>query len=210
MPTERLLIIGAGGHAKVLVSAVKSVGLATVSLGVADDNPALEGQLFCGLPVITPVGAGLQDADCFHVAIGDNHAREKQFRAALAGGAAPYTVVHSGADVAAEASIGDAVFVATGSIVAAQAVIGDGVIVNHGAVVDHDCVIGQFTHIGPNATLGGACVTGSRVLIGAGANILPQVRLGDDATVGAGAVVLNDVPDGTTVVGVPARPIQGD
>lgn len=81
-------------------------------------------------------------------------------------------------------------------------------IVNHGAVVDHDCVVGEFAHVAPNATLGGGVSVGRLSMVGAGATVLPGTRIGRGCIIGAGAVVRRDVPDGATVVGVPAKAID--
>ena len=83
-----------------------------------------------------------------------------------------------------------------------------GAIVNTNASVDHDCVIGEFVHIAPGTAIGGDVVIGDGAFVGIGARILPGRRVGAGATVGAGAVVIHDVPDGATVVGIPARPLE--
>ena len=205
MSTKQLIIIGAGGHAKVVISAVNQYTNSPECLSVADDALQQDGKIFCGLTVISPVIRALEAGVLFHVAIGENPVRENFFKAGLSYDGLPYTVVHPYSVVAPEATIGDGVFVAAGVIIAPYSIIGDGTIINHGAVVDHDCVVGQFSHIAPNATLGGGAVLGKHVLIGAGANILPQVKVGDYSKIGAGAVVVNNVPADTTFVGIPAK-----
>jgi len=87
--------------------------------------------------------------------------------------------------------------------------IGKQCIVNTKASIDHDNVIENGAEISPGATLCGMVGVGSCAWIAAGATVLPLVKIGADATVGAGAVVNKNVPDATTVVGIPAKPING-
>lgn len=211
-PATRLLIAGAGGHARVVVDAARRAATQGTQDGlqpvlIVDDNPALQGTMVLGVAVAANVPADAAGGFGFHVAIGNNVVRERKF-VALAERLAPASVIHPHASVSASATLGAGSFVAAQAVIGPQALLGAGCIVNHGAVVDHDCVVDAFCHIGPNATLAGNVRLGQRVLVGAGANILPGVTIGDDCVIGAGAVVLRDVEGGTTQVGVPARTIE--
>ena len=55
----------------------------------------------------------------------------------------------------------------------------------------------------------GEVVIGRRAMIGAGAIVLPGVEIGADASVAANSLVVEDVPEGATVAGVPARVVDG-
>jgi UDP-perosamine 4-acetyltransferase len=116
-------------------------------------------------------------------------------------------IVHPSAVVSPSALIDHGVFIAPGAIVNAGAHVGRGAIVNSGAIVEHDCRIGECAHIAPGAILGGNVTVGPAALIGLGARVLPGVTIGQGAVVGAGAVVIENVSDGATVRGVPARSI---
>ena len=76
---------------------------------------------------------------------------------------------------------------------------------NTGATIDHECDIGECAHVAPGAALAGEVVVGEGALIGIGASVTPGRTIGAWAVVGAGAAVIRDVPDATTVAGVPAR-----
>lgn len=89
--------------------------------------------------------------------------------------------------------------------IGASTQIGNGTLINTGAQIHHEVLIGQFTEINPGAVLLGKVVVGDFCSIGANATILPKVRIGNNVIVGAGSVVTKDVPDGVTVIGVPAR-----
>jgi acetyltransferase EpsM len=92
-----------------------------------------------------------------------------------------------------------------GAIVNAKSNIGKHCILNTNSSVDHECVLGDFVHIAPAATLAGNVEVGEGSLIGMGAVVLPYVKIGKWCKIGAGAVVVKDVPDGKTVIGVPAK-----
>lgn len=199
MPTDRLTLIGAGGHAKVVLEAAHAAHPG-IALRVFDQSPGRVGQALLGLAV---EGMPAQFAGAVHIAIGDAAAREQVWKTFMqSGDARLLAIIHPAASVAPSAKVGDGVFAAAQSVIGPEALVGRGVIVNHGAVVDHDCNVGEWSHIAPNATLGGGVTVGRSVMVGAGATVLPGVRIGDRATVGAGAVVLADVAPGTTVHGI--------
>jgi sugar O-acyltransferase (sialic acid O-acetyltransferase NeuD family) len=204
MSNETLLVVGAGGQAKVVIDAVRASG-SRFQLVLADDDESKQGQIISGLTVIVPVEGALSGVTAFHVAVGNNAARERISDYLLEQGLPNPSIAHVRAVVSETAQISQGVFIAAQGIVGPDARVERGCIVNHGAVVDHDCHVAAFSHIAPNATLGGGVRVGRRVLIGAGANILPGVSIGDDCVVGAGSVILNDLQSGSVHVGVPAR-----
>jgi sugar O-acyltransferase (sialic acid O-acetyltransferase NeuD family) len=206
MPIENLTLVGAGGHAKVVLDAVRRAH-PHAAVQIYDEAAASSGGTLLGV-MIYALGPQTRLRGALHVAIGDAPARERIARALQDGGSTLVTIVHPAASIAASARIGEGSFVAAHAVVAPSAVIGEGAIVNHGAVVDHDCAVGDWAHIAPNATLGGNAAVGRSALIGAGATVLPGVRIGAHATVGAGAVVAEDVPPHATVIGIPAKAVD--
>jgi sugar O-acyltransferase (sialic acid O-acetyltransferase NeuD family) len=210
MIAQPLVIYGAGGHGKVVADAARSAGYHVV--GFIDDSPSRAGTRIWDLPVVCWDEFSAQPEPwrraAFAVAVGVNGVRARiQSRLEEAGGEIA-SVVHARAIISPLARLGAGTVVLGGAVVNPDAVVGRGCIVNTGAIVEHDCEIGDFVHLSPNVALGGTVSIGDRSHVGLGAVVLPGVRVGADVTVGAGAVVIRDVPDGTTVVGVPAEPLQ--
>jgi len=234
-PTSTLLILGAGGHGRVVADAALAQGR-WVKVRVTDRDSARVGEeLLPGLRV-EPLQAAMAGSAEVHVAIGSatSRAREVQavgFAASLAhrnptgagtdalgrvavSEANPTvrrqlaTVIHPKASVSPYAELGAGTFIAASAVIAPGARVGPGVIVNHGAVVDHDVQVGAFTHIAPRVALGGGVTVGDRVLVGAGATVLPGVRIADDVVVGAGAVVRDNLDAAGVYAGVPARRVR--
>jgi len=205
MPGTRLVIYGAGGHAKVVLDAARRAGWDVAR--VLDDAPRVGQILGVSVAAATPTevaavaGAGLRAI----VGIGDNRARERIAAGLAAAGVEFATVVHPSAVVGESVVLEPGAFLAAGAIVNPDSRIGAHSIVNTGASVDHDCVVGPFVHLGPGVHLCGGVTVGIGTLVGVGACATPYVGIGEWAVVGAGAAVVGAVGPGEQVVGVPAR-----
>ncbi len=205
---RRLFVLGAGGHGKVVADVGRTAGFTLA--GFVDDAPSRTGTSIWGVPVVPWERFLAEHATAGAVlglGVGDNTARERCHARAAAAGIEVATLVHAAAIVAPTSALGAGTVVMAGAAVNPDATLGAGCIVNTGAVVEHDCRLGGFVHLSPNAALGGAVTIGARAHLGLGAVVLPGVHIGADARVGAGAAVHRDVPDASTVVGVPARPL---
>ncbi|WP_411037488.1 NeuD/PglB/VioB family sugar acetyltransferase [Shinella sp. BYT-45] len=206
MSTERIHLFGAGGHAKVVIDALRAAHGDGVEVAVFDDDPARVGTAIAGVTV--EPAASLAPGERFHVAIGTNAVRSRRFAEIAQDGARPLTIVHPKGSVSPSAAVGEGAFVAAFAVLGPDSTVGTGTIVNHGAIVDHDCVAGQFCHIAPRAVLGGGVTIGDRVMVGAGAVILPGLTLACDVVVGAGAVVTKSITRAGIFVGTPAREVN--
>lgn len=206
---RRIYLWGAGGHAKVVADVARALGLRIV--GFIEESSERHGQDYYGAKILGGESwllSSQADRTCeVFVAIGHNATRLRCLEVAVKAGYTVPSLIHPMATVSPTARLEPGTVVMSGGIVQADTVIGLGGIVNTGASVDHDGVLGQGVHIAPGARLAGQVAVGDRTLIGVGAAVIPQTRIGHDCIVGAGAAVVSDVPDGQTVVGVPARPL---
>ncbi len=194
---DGIVVIGAGGHAKVLIATLAAGGFSIA--GVLDDDDTKWGTDAQG----TRVGRIERERGGSGViGIGDNAQRREMARAL---NFEWRTVVHPAAYVHPAAKLGRGTVIFAGAIVQPDAVIGDHVIVNTGATVDHDCVIGDYAHLAPGVHLAGAVYVGEGAFLGIGSVVIPGVKIGRWSTLGAGAVAIRDLADGVVAVGVPAR-----
>ena len=118
------------------------------------------------------------------------------------------SVVHPRAIVSDGASVAPGTAILAGAVVNHGAYLGSHSIVNTGAIVEHDVVLEPFVQVGPGAVVGGGTTVGRGAYVGLGARVRDHVHIGDGVVIGMGAVVVSDVPDGATVIGVPARPLR--
>jgi UDP-perosamine 4-acetyltransferase len=208
----RVIVIGAGGHARVVLDILDQCRGIEI-YGLLDDDPRRHGLRLQGRPVLggTSVLERLPaDGVRFGVvAVGDNaRRRELCGRLRATGIELLSAAVHPSAVVSRHARLDAGTVVMPNAVVNAGARVGEGVVINTAAVVEHDCVVGDWSHVAPGARLGGAVAVGRGVLVGMGAVVLPRLTVGDGAVVGAASLVVSDVAAEVTVCGVPAR-LQG-
>lgn len=201
--SSKVVLIGAGGHARVVYDALRSNNGA-LTIDIRDDNPVLSGRRFLESCISVPAFADSMSVPV-HIAIGDNATRKRVADQFTGRGCQLMAVIHPTSCVSRYAQISDGAFIAANAVVGPGAVVGRGAIVNHGAVIDHDCSVAPWAHVAPNATLGGEVKLGEGALVGAGAVVLPGLHVEEWATVGAGAVVTRKVGANSVVVGVPAK-----
>ena len=205
--TDSFLVVGAGGHAKVVIDALISSGCRIG--GCFDDNPALSGlELVPGVRIIgntSMVESKWKKGSFVIIGIGDNAVRRNlSLRWKVEYGVA----MASSAVLGKGVKIGDGTMILPSATVNIDTVIGHHAILNTSCSVDHDCRIGDYVHIAPGCILGGSVTVGEGTFLGVGTNVIPGVRIGRWSIVGAGAVVTKDLPDNCTAVGVPSKVIK--
>jgi len=204
-----VIVIGGGGHAKVVVATLRELGAEV--LGFTDTDPRRAA--LAGLARLGGDEAVLDYPPAeILLAQGLGSVQPAALRAQVFGkfkdlGYSFITLVHPAATVAADVEIGEGTVVFAGSVVQPGTRIGSNAILNTRCSVDHDCTIGPHVHIAPGATLSGGVMAADGCHIGIGAAVIQGISIGADALVGAGAVVLRDVIAGSRVFGVPARAI---
>lgn len=207
---KKVVLIGAGGHARVLLDILLGRGEVEV-LGLLDHDSSRWGTSLLGCPILGGDGElGVYGATDFVVAVGslgDTGLRRRLWQRGLDAGLEPLTVVAPSAVVSRWAEIGRGAQIMPAAVVNAGAQIGEGVIINSATLVEHDCSIGDFCHVASGAVLAGGVVLESDVHIGAGAVVRQGIRLGAGSLAGAAAAVVKDVPAGARVAGVPAKPL---
>lgn len=196
----RVAVIGAGGHAKVVLDCLAAAGIPVA--GVVDERRN-DGRTVCGFSVVGDIAQ--LDADAFVIAIGDNDKRRSAYVRHLQQGYDACTCIHPSAIVSPSATVGPGAVVLAGVIVNPESHVSEDAIVNTGARIDHECLIGAHAHVAPAVALAGGVSIGEGAFLGIGTVVLPKVSVGAWATCGAGAVVTRDVPADVTAVGVPAR-----
>lgn len=204
-----VLILGAGGHARVLLEALRSSSRQVA--GIVDADEARIGETVMGVPVIGT------DEKVFDFrtdeielvngigSVASTAKRVELFEVFKARGYRFATVVHPSAVIASDVELAEGAQIMAGAVIQVGAHIGMNSIVNTRAAVDHDCRIGAGVHIAPGVTLSGDVRVDDDVHIGTGATVIQGVHISENSVIGAGSVVLRDVPGGVTVYGVPAR-----
>lgn len=199
---NKLIIIGASGHGKVVADVAVHCGYDQIEF--LDDDETLTK---CGSwPVVGKCDKALELKDDIFVAIGNADTRKKyveQFSDKQL-----VTLIHPDAVIADGAHLGAGTVVMAGAIINPDAAIGKGCIINTSSSVDHDCVVKDYVHISVGAHLSGTVHVGEGTWIGAGATVSNNINICGNCVIGAGAVVIKDITESGTYVGVPAKKMR--
>ena len=202
----RTVVIGAGGHAKVVLDILLDLDQTQIVGCVSTEST---GSPLLGLPILggDEVLPRLRADNVTHafIAIGDNQVRAKLQRRVEASGFLLINAISRHAVLSDRVTLGTGIAIMPGAVINVDTVVGDGAIINTRASIDHDGNIGAFAHIGPGSTLAGNVTVGEGAFLGAGTTVIPRRSIGAWTTAGAGAVIVRDLPEGVIAVGVPAR-----
>lgn len=205
MKSNAIYIIGAGGHAKVLLATLRIAGR-NVS-GLIETKEELIGTKILDVQVVSE--DQLPEKDILLVngvgSLGPNSQREKVFEKYKKLGYTFMQVIHPNAFIAEGVGLAEGVQVMVGCVIQPGVTVADNVIVNTGALVDHDCVIGKHVHLAPGVVLSGNVAVGDFSHLGTGAKVIQGINIGQKVMVAAGATIIKDVESCKKVAGTPAK-----
>lgn len=209
---KKIVVIGGGGHAKVVISLLKKLN-EYIIVGYTDPNDygAVLSVPYLGSDSVL---AGIRKKEkVILAALGIGQLTDATLRLnksaelELLGFEFP-SIISPNAVINEDVTIGKGTVVMDGVVINSGSRIGEFDIINTRSSIDHDCIIGDYVHIAPGVTLSGAVKVGSFSLLGTGAVAIQSVEIGDRCSIGAGAVVIHSCPEPGTYVGIPAQKIS--
>ncbi|WP_404459796.1 acetyltransferase [Sutcliffiella horikoshii] len=201
---NKLLIIGASGHGKVVADIALKMNK-WQSIAFLDDDKSIKSSL--GLQVIgtsDDVFTHINEHEIF-VGIGNNDTRQKILEILESLGASLPVLIHPNAVIGTQVDLGIGTAVMAGAIINSCTKIGKGCIVNTGSTIDHDNNIEDFVHISPGAHLAGTVKVGKGSWLGVGSVVSNNISITKGCKIGAGSVVLKDIYEPGVYVGTPAK-----
>lgn len=210
---EKVVIVGAGGHAKVIVECIDKDKYDVA--GYLDKDDQLIGENINGIPIIGDDSNPFKwlEKGITGCVIGIGHVGKYQLRNELYkkfknAGFHMVNAIHPQSIISSTAIIKEGTVVLPGAVINANAHVGENVIINSRAVIEHDVVIDNGVHIAPGTVISGGSYVGMNTLIGAGTVIIQRVSIGKETIVGAGTIVIHDIPSHVLAVGNPARIVR--
>ncbi|MBG9687104.1 acetyltransferase [Bacillus mycoides] len=203
---KKLLVIGAGGHGKVIADIALKMNKWEYIAFLDDDDVKTS----MGIEIIdksTSVSKYIKDYDLF-VGIGNNVIREKVQEQLEEQGASMPVLIHPSAIIGEEVYLKAGTVVMAGTVINCCTKIGKGCIINTASTIDHDNIIEDYVHISPGANLAGTVKVGRSTWLGIGSVISNNVNIAGNCKIGA--VVIKDITELGTYVGVPARRLQDE
>lgn len=201
---ESIYMIGAGSHAKVVLTILEACGFGCS--GIFDDDESLKGQEIWNVPILGTT-ADMPDRDDTVAIIGIASNKTRMEIASRFQHVAWPVLIHPLAVVHSSVRIKEGATVLAGCIIQADTVIGRHSIINTAAVIDHDCGIGDYCHVGARTCIADYVSMGDRAFLGIGSVVIPYISIGEDTTVGAGTIVTSNLEENSNYVGNPARRI---
>lgn len=205
---KTLVIIGAGGHGRVVADCAKILNcynkIVFLDDSFKDYKQSGEWQIVGSVKDYTQ---HIRTSDIF-VAIGNNHQRGKILEQLESADANIISLIHPSAVISPHTVIGSGVVVCANAVINIGTQIANGCIINTGATVDHDCKLHSYVHISPGANIAGGVSVAKFSWIGIGSTIIECLNLAENTQIGAGAVVVQSTQENSLYLGVPAKRIR--
>lgn len=202
---KSVVVLGAGGHAKVVIEILQATGYQVSSCVGGEDSP----KECLGIPVLQGDHHLLELYEAGHSlvfsAIGSNAARARAAAHAIEIGYDLINAISPYAMISPSVILGKGIAIMSGAVINAQSRIEDLAIINTGATVDHDCQIGFCSHVAPQCALAGNVKVGQQAFLGIGTTVIPEISIGNNSIIGAGSVVITNIPASVTAIGLPAK-----
>jgi sugar O-acyltransferase (sialic acid O-acetyltransferase NeuD family) len=206
-----VVVIGGGGHAKVLISVIHKLPWTIAGYVDPRDVGPLLGVLHAGGDDVLPTLLDRHPGCAAAMGVGKVDATDRRARIQAEAEALGYgfpTIISPSAVVNDEVELGAGTTIFDGAVVNAGVLTGPICVVNTNATVEHDCRLGTNVHIATGATVSGGVTIGDHTFVGAGVVVIHGVRIAEGCLIGAGAVVTDDISEPGTYVGAPARRIK--
>ena len=213
--SKKLIIIGAGGFGREVAALVRRINRENKQelyhlLGFVDDNPALEGKLIDGFPVLGNLEwlNAQEETFCLTCAIGSSLSRKRAIEKMENKGMEFVSLIDPSAVFLGETVIGTGSIICANSIISVGTSIGKHTIVNLSCTIGHDVAVGDYCTINPGSSLSGFSKLENCVEVGTGTKIIQHIIVGENTILGAGTVVISDIASNVTAVGCPARIVK--
>jgi sugar O-acyltransferase (sialic acid O-acetyltransferase NeuD family) len=206
MTKETLIIIGAGGHGKVVADIAFKMG-SWKSIAFLDDNQDINKCLMFDVIGKVEDSIKYKDNADFFAAIGDNKTRENVLTELTLKSYSIATLIHPNATIGLEVEIGEGTVVMGGTVINSSTKIGFGVIINTSSSIDHDCVINDYVHVSPGVHIAGNVNIGKRTWLGIGSNVINNLNVCEDCFIGAGSLLIKSIVLPGKYVGSPVTKV---
>ncbi|MDH7446560.1 acetyltransferase [Aquimarina sp. 2201CG14-23] len=209
---NKVLVIGASGHAKVIIEAIELNKNYEIHGLIDSFKP--KGQKLSGYEVL---GTEDEISEIANqgitkgiIAIGDNFTRHLMYRKIIE--LVPdfefITVIHPSAVISPSVRIGKGTVILASATINIDTVVGDFCIINTYASFGHDGIMSDFSSLAPGVNIGGNVEIDFCTAICLGANVIQGVTIGRHCIIGAGSLILNNIVDFKLVYGVPGKEIR--
>lgn len=202
---DKIIIIGASGHGKVLADIAKLNGYKEILFLDDDSSKKINGK-YRVIGTIKDSEPYIQEYD-FIVGIGDNLIRKRITNELIKTGVILTTLVHPSAVIDETVILGNGTVIMANAVINADSIIGNSCIINTASSIDHDCVIKDYVHISPGVHIAGTVNIGEESWLGIGATIINNIKISSKCIIGAGGLVIKDIEDKGSYVGIPVRKV---